>query len=88
MGIHQQHSYVKWFDNGMHRTLLNFLVSCPKKTVLINYVTAFANVKDATLLCNLLGKPPDIEAICMDEIDPTFNHAVETKTYFGGHLVG
>lgn len=56
--------------------------------MLINYVTAFANVKDATLLCNLLGKPPDIEAICMDEIDATFNHAVETKTYFGGHLVG
>jgi hypothetical protein len=42
-----------WTD-GKGRTLLNFLVHCPKGTMFIKSVDASAHVKDATLLCELL----------------------------------
>jgi hypothetical protein len=43
----------RWTD-GKGRTLLNFLVHCPKATMFIKSVDAPAHVKDATLLCELL----------------------------------
>jgi hypothetical protein len=42
-----------WTD-GKGRTLLNFLVHCPKGTMFIKSVDASAHVKDAALLCKLL----------------------------------
>jgi hypothetical protein len=42
-----------WTD-GKGRTLINFLVHCPRGTMFMKYVDASANVKDATLLFDLL----------------------------------
>ena len=42
-----------WTDQK-GRTLLNFLVSCPKGTMFMKYVDASAHIKDACLLCELL----------------------------------
>jgi hypothetical protein len=42
-----------WTD-GKGRTLLNFLVHCPKGSMFIKLVDASAHVKDAALLCELL----------------------------------
>jgi hypothetical protein len=42
-----------WTD-GKGRTLLNFLVHCPRGTMFLKSVDASAHVKDATLLCDLL----------------------------------
>jgi hypothetical protein len=42
-----------WTD-GKGRTLLNFLVHCPKGTMFLKSVDASAHVKDAALLCDLL----------------------------------
>jgi len=42
-----------WTDQK-GRTLINFLVSCPKGTVFIKYVDASAQIKDARTLCDLL----------------------------------
>jgi hypothetical protein len=42
-----------WTD-GKGRTLLNFLVHCPKGSMFIKSIDASAHVKDATLLCELL----------------------------------
>lgn len=42
-----------WTD-GKGRTLLNFLVHCPKGTMFMKSVDASAHIKDATLLCGLL----------------------------------
>jgi len=42
-----------WTD-GKGRTLLNFLVHCPRGTMFMKSVDASAHIKDATLLCNLL----------------------------------
>jgi hypothetical protein len=42
-----------WTDQK-GRTLLNFLVNCPRGTMFIKSVDASAHVKDATLLCELL----------------------------------
>jgi hypothetical protein len=42
-----------WTD-GKGRTLLNFLVHCPRGTMFLKSVDASAYVKDATLLCDLL----------------------------------
>jgi hypothetical protein len=35
---------------------VNFLVSCPKGTIFIREVDAFANVKGVALLCNMLDE--------------------------------
>jgi hypothetical protein len=42
-----------WTD-GKGRTLLNFLVHCPRGTMFLKSVDASTHVKDATLLCDLL----------------------------------
>jgi hypothetical protein len=42
-----------WTD-GKGRNLLNFLVHCPRGTMFLKSVDAFAHVNDATLLCDLL----------------------------------
>eukprot|EP00253_Pinus_taeda_P019670 PITA_19670 len=42
-----------WTDQK-GRTILNFLVSCPKGTMFMKYVDAFAHIKDSSLLCELL----------------------------------
>eukprot|EP00253_Pinus_taeda_P001827 PITA_01827 len=42
-----------WTDQK-GRTLLNFLVSCPKGTMFMKSIDAFAHIKDAPLLCELL----------------------------------
>jgi hypothetical protein len=42
-----------WTD-GKGRTLLNFLVHCPRGTMFMKSVDASAHVKDAALLCDLL----------------------------------
>jgi hypothetical protein len=39
---------------GRARSILNFLVNCPKGTMFIKSVDASAYVKDAQLLCELL----------------------------------
>lgn len=42
------------WTNGKGRTLINFLVNCPRVTIFIKTVDALAHVKDATLLCELI----------------------------------
>jgi hypothetical protein len=42
-----------WMDQK-GRTLLNFLVNCPRGTMFVKSVDASAHVKDASLLCDLL----------------------------------
>ena len=42
-----------WTDRK-GRTLLNFLVQCPKGTMFIKSVDASTHVKDTTLLCELM----------------------------------
>jgi hypothetical protein len=44
-----------WTDQK-GRTLLNFLVNCPKGTIFVKFVDAYAHVKDASLLCDLLDE--------------------------------
>jgi hypothetical protein len=44
-----------WTDQK-GRTLLNFLVNCPKGTMFVKSVDASAHVKDASLLCDLLDE--------------------------------
>lgn len=43
----------RW-TNRKCRTLLNFLVHCPKGTMLIKSVDASAHIKDAAMICELL----------------------------------
>ena len=45
--------FVGWTD-VKGRTLLNFLVHCPKGTMFIKLVDALAHVKDGALLCELM----------------------------------
>ena len=42
-----------WTDRK-GRTLLNFLVHCPRGTMFLKSVDAYAHVKDVALLCDLL----------------------------------
>lgn len=42
-----------WIDRK-GRTLLNFLVHCPKGTMFIKLVDASTHIKDATTICELL----------------------------------
>jgi hypothetical protein len=42
------------WTNGKGRTLLNFLVHCPRGTMFIKSIDASMHVKDATLLCELM----------------------------------
>jgi hypothetical protein len=42
-----------WTD-GKGKSILNFLVNCPRGTMFIKSIDAFAYVKDAHLLCELL----------------------------------
>ena len=42
-----------WTDRK-GRSLLNFLVHCPRGTMFIKSMDASTNVKDATLLCELM----------------------------------
>jgi hypothetical protein len=44
-----------WTDQK-GRTLLNFLVNCPKGTMFVKSVDASTHVKDASLLCDLLDE--------------------------------
>jgi hypothetical protein len=44
-----------WMDQK-GRTLLNFLVNCPRGSMFVKSVDASAHVKDATLLCDLLDE--------------------------------
>jgi hypothetical protein len=39
---------------GKGRTLLNFLVHCPRGTMLIKLVDSSGHVKDALLFCDLM----------------------------------
>jgi len=48
-----------WTD-GRHRSLINFLVYCPKGIAFIKSVDAFAIVADAKLLCNVFSEIVDI----------------------------
>jgi hypothetical protein len=43
------------WTNSKGRTLLNFLVHCPRGTMFIKSMDASAHVKDATLLCELIN---------------------------------
>ena len=42
--------------DGKGRSIINFLVNCPRWTVFIKSVDASPYVKDAHLLCDLLDK--------------------------------
>ena len=42
-----------WTD-GKGRSLINFLVHCPRGTMFVKLVDASAHVKDAALLCELM----------------------------------
>ena len=42
-----------WTD-GKGRSLINFLVHCPRGTMFVKLVDASAHVKDAALLCKLM----------------------------------
>jgi len=44
-----------WTD-GRSRTILNFLIACPKGTMFLKSIDAFDQVKDAQLLFHLLNK--------------------------------
>ena len=48
------HCDVKCWIDGKGRTLLDFLVHCPKGTMFIKSMDASAQVKDVALLCHLL----------------------------------
>lgn len=48
-----------WTD-GRHRSLINFLVYCPKGIAFIKSVDASAIVTDAQLLCNLFSEIVDM----------------------------
>eukprot|EP00253_Pinus_taeda_P003827 PITA_03827 len=60
-----------WTDQK-GRTLLNFLVSCPKETMFMKFVDASAHIKDARLLCELLDifiqevGPSNVVQVIMD----------------------
>jgi hypothetical protein len=43
-----------WID-GKDRSILNFLVNCPRGTMFIKFIDASADVKDAQLLCEMLN---------------------------------
>jgi len=45
---------MSWID-VKGRTLLNFLVHCPRGTMFLKFVDASTHVKDVTLLCDLLN---------------------------------
>jgi hypothetical protein len=42
------------WTNRKGRSLLNFLVHCPRGTMFIKSIDASTHVKDATLLCELM----------------------------------
>ena len=44
-----------WTD-GKGKSIINFLVNCPRGTIFIKFVDASPYVKDAHLLCDLLDK--------------------------------
>ena len=44
------------WTNGKNRTILNFLVSCPQRTMFSRSVDASNKVKDATLLFEILDE--------------------------------
>jgi hypothetical protein len=44
-----------WTD-GKEKSIINFLVNCPKGTMFTKFINAFAYVKDAQLLCELLDR--------------------------------
>ena len=44
------------WTNGKGRSIINFLVNCPRGTIFIKSVDASPYVKDAHLLCDLLDK--------------------------------
>ena len=48
-----------WTD-GRHRSLINFLVYCPKGITFIKSVDAFTVMIDAQFLCNLFSEIVDI----------------------------
>lgn len=52
--------------DGKERSILNFLVNCPKETMFIKSIDAFAYVKDTQLLCELLDS--FIRQIVMDNV--------------------
>ena len=60
------------WTNQKGRSLLNFLVSCPRGIMFIRYVDASAHIKDVALLCELLDGfiqeigPQNIVQVIMD----------------------
>ena len=60
------------WTNMRGRTLLNFLVHCPKGTMFMRSMDASAHVKDAALLCGLLDEfiqeigPQHVVQVIMD----------------------
>jgi hypothetical protein len=50
------HCDVRWLEDGNGRTLLNFLIHCPKGTMFIKSIDALAHVKDVELLCESLDE--------------------------------
>jgi hypothetical protein len=58
-------------QNGKGRTLINFLVHCPRGTLFIKSIDASTHVKDTALLCELLDE-------CIQEI--RVQHVVQIIT--------
>jgi hypothetical protein len=54
MGDHRMHVMSDGWTDGKGRSILNFLVNCPRGTMFIKSIDASAYVKDAQLLCELL----------------------------------
>ena len=44
-----------WIDGNV-RSILNFLVNCPRGTLFIKSINASSYVEDAYLLCDMLNK--------------------------------
>ena len=66
-----------WTDQKC-RTLINFLVNCPKGTMFMKSVDACAQVKDARLLCDLLD-------VFLQKVGP--QHVVQIITNNGANCV-
>jgi hypothetical protein len=76
-----------WTD-GKGRTLLNFLVHCPKGSMFIKSIDASTHVKYATLLCELLhGFIEEIDAhhVVQIMIDNAANYVVAGKILMERH---
>ncbi len=76
-----------WIDqNG--RSVINFLVNCPKETMFMKFIDAFAQIKDAKLLCDLLDVfilEVGVEHVVQVITDNAANYVVVGKMFMERH---